>query len=290
MRTFIVFCLFLAVVLPAGRVFGDQFTDFRDEGRVLGIRCSDADDLLDDELDYKTVMQKLKDERRISAYQLFSAKTKKGILKRANLPFLGKWMKRVVANEFQEKNPEIVYRLLGRINDLLRISHVGCKNFPCKKDVTIIWSSYQDLVYNASRLSHQGMKQTVKLLKFVKAAVQSPAHAPQFFSHSVPIAKYFAKKYKRMTGDANTIEILAVKAMQNIQNDSVAISKRISALKEEFNATSNQLKVQKAKKRSIGCEHRRAEATFPGYSDYTQRTFTAVHDDPDDGSKRHHGV
>ena len=94
----------------------------------------------------------------LSTDRLFTVGRKQDLIGRSKLKVLGPWMNQVIRHHFQQRNPEVVYRLLGRISDLLQLSRAGCKGFACSAPVLSIHSKYQDLMYNASRTRYFTLK------------------------------------------------------------------------------------------------------------------------------------
>ena len=98
----------------------------------------------------------------VSTDSLFAAETIKDLIirSRARGPWrsLGPWMRQVINDNFGEKNPEVVYKLLGRISDLLQLSRWGCKGFACSVPVLSITNKYQDLMYRAARIRYVILK------------------------------------------------------------------------------------------------------------------------------------
>ena len=66
------------------------------------------------------------------------------------VPLLGDWMKTIIREDFAEKNPEVVYTLLGRVWDLLQLSRVGCDGYRCSIPVLRITVKYRDVLYQAA--------------------------------------------------------------------------------------------------------------------------------------------
>ena len=90
----------------------------------------------------------------VSTDLLFAAGSIKGLINRGKATVLGPWMRKVINDDFGEKNPEVVYKLLGRISDLLQLSRWGCKGFACSVPVLSITNKYQNLMYKAARIRY----------------------------------------------------------------------------------------------------------------------------------------
>ena len=94
----------------------------------------------------------------VSTDLLFAAGSIKGLINRGRATVLGPWMRQVINDDFGEKNPEVVYKLLGRISNLLQLSRWGCKGFACSVPVLSITNKYQDLMYRAARIRYVILK------------------------------------------------------------------------------------------------------------------------------------
>merc|ERR1712168_1405593 len=91
----------------------------------------------------KEVVDKLRKQNRIPPSVLFAVTNKRSIMIRSDLPHLSKWIKEQINTKFQEKDPNIVYQLLGRCADLLQIANVGCHNQACSPPMIKVTGKYQ---------------------------------------------------------------------------------------------------------------------------------------------------
>jgi len=266
MKMIALLCLFLAAALQTGRIAGDEYADLLAVGTVLGIGRN-ADDLLKkaDGPTLEIVMRALEKTHKITASRLFNVKSKGRLLVRSKLPFLGDWMNKQVAYHFQDKNPEVLYKLLGKVDVLLQLARVGCHRNLCSKPVLQAYSKYQNMAYRATRLSYSGMKQTVRLLKYIKAAVDHPKYGSKLLKRCVPIAEAFSEKYGQMANSSIELrEFILNKVIGRVKDETASLKKRKDELIEESRKTQAELIKRKAEKKQLESNIERIKITLQG--------------------------
>jgi len=203
--------------------------------------------LNEDGLSPVKVMKTL-NQKGISAYRLFKVSRKAHIKSRANLPIVKRWMEKKINLDVQEKNPEIVYRLLGRCSDLLQVSRVGCEGHACEKPVIAIQSKYQYMVYKASKISYKGMLTILKLFKrFMRRSIRYPKHQYRYLNLSLPYIRALSEQYQVLSNLADDLQKEAVTAMVNAVGMTWKAIQRFKKMKGESDKVSIALKTQHAR-------------------------------------------
>jgi len=210
----------------------------------------DGDSLLGDPDTLEEVMEKLK-VLGITPEKLFAARNKQGIKVLSNLEHLGKWMNGQIATEFQDKNPNVVYQLLGRCADLLQIANVGCFDQRCSTPVLEVHRKYQDMMYEASKISYNGILMVIKLMKYFRHAIIEPQDREKILTQTVPITKKFASSYRKLSNMAEDLKDLSVKTFTDTNILRQSVIEKIQQIDNDYRNVTNVLAGQKERKKKL---------------------------------------
>lgn len=213
---------------------------------------------------------------KVTPLKVFAIKYNRDFGPRKRLPFVGKWIKETVKLNFAERNPQVAAKLLGAANDLLRIAYVGCSGYPCAKSVGNTHSEYQSLMYQAESVSLKSVKESIKLMKFIRAAIGNPDKAERLLAVCAKIAQAFVDKYQgledkvdkliadtmKANGDVEDVKLDIARKWKKARDDIAVVERKVEAQRQAEKLMKGQVDAFKKRLVSVGINRAKFTAKF----------------------------
>jgi len=140
------------------------------------------------------------------------------------------------------------------VSDLLEIAYAGCFNSDCVLPVTTIQSEYQTLMYEAVDVSYEGIKTTIEVMRFMKAAVRESTKGPRgrgnakkILKATIPWVNKLSKGYETLEQKTEVLMNKADAASLDATKNNLALKRQWDQWKKEVDATTAEMEGNKAR-------------------------------------------